>query len=103
MTKNNPNQTNANQVSKQNQASATSQNQNQMAEEFGSETDVNQVRRQNQQSATNSSHKTKMRWAKNLLLKLMSIRLGNKTNNLKRTREMLQDRARTNSRTVRNK
>ena len=52
MTKNNPNQTDANQVRKQNQASQQ-QNQNAMTEEFGSETDVNQVRRQNQQSQQN--------------------------------------------------
>lgn len=48
MTNNNPNQTNANQVRKQNQQSA--QNPNSMNEEFASETDVNQVKKQNQQS-----------------------------------------------------
>ncbi|MFS0577024.1 gamma-type small acid-soluble spore protein [Sporosarcina sp. 179-K 3D1 HS] len=42
-----PNQTNAQQVRKQNQLSAQP---NAMTEEFASETDVNQVRQQNQQS-----------------------------------------------------
>jgi len=52
LTKNNPNQTDANQAKKQNQKSQQ-QNQNSMTEEFGSETDVNQVRKQNQQSEAN--------------------------------------------------
>jgi small acid-soluble spore protein E (minor gamma-type SASP) len=47
---NNPSQTNANKVKKQNQLSAQNQSYNPMAEEFGSETDVNEVRQQNQQS-----------------------------------------------------
>ncbi len=51
MTKNqDPSQTNAAEVRKQNQQSQQQQTQNPMGEEFASETDVNQVRQQNQQS-----------------------------------------------------
>ncbi|CAM3213836.1 gamma-type small acid-soluble spore protein [Filibacter tadaridae] len=55
MTNNNPNQTDANQVRKQNQRSQqqSAQNTNNMSEEIGSITDVEQVRKQNQQSEAN--------------------------------------------------
>lgn len=56
MPNNNPNQTNANKVKKQNQLSAQNQSFNPMAEEFGSETDVNEVRKQNQKSEANKKN-----------------------------------------------
>ncbi|MEK5037189.1 gamma-type small acid-soluble spore protein [Sporosarcina sp. FSL K6-3457] len=56
MPNNNPSQTNANKVKKQNQLSQQGQTFNPMAEEFGSETDVNEVRKQNQQSEANKKN-----------------------------------------------
>ena len=56
MPTNNPNQTNANKVKKQNQLSQQNQSFTPMAEEFGSETDANEVRKQNQQSEANKKN-----------------------------------------------